>query len=99
MSNKKLIKLKGWSVVGDAGPVRLGRLSGEAYGHPRFDYGTPIVSTPIKDAQGRYITTVSGSLYYLEDACEEYLSWLVEIEYENFDPENPIRLRAMDRSN
>ncbi len=97
MSNKKLITLKKWSVIGDMGPAGLGRLAGEAYGHPRFVDGSPIATSPIKDAQGRYITTVSGSLYYLEDPCPEYLEWLEETKYENFDPENPIRLRSADK--
>lgn len=52
----------------------------------------PIKTSPIKEVNGRQITTLSGSVYILEDIDVDYLSWCIDnnIDY-NYD--NPIKIK------
>lgn len=58
----------------------------------RNDETFPIKTSPIKKADGRQITTLSGSVYILEDIDVDYLSWCIDnnIDY-NYD--NPIKIK------
>ena len=51
-----------------------------------------IITSSIVSAEGRLITTKSGSKYYLVDINKEYLSWMKNNGY-NFDRDNPIKLK------
>jgi len=50
-----------------------------------------IRTSPIKEINGKEITTETGSIYILEDMDQEYRTWLETNEID-WDPENPIRL-------
>lgn len=97
MSDKKI--LKEWAVVlsyknpflpPEANPICL---AGKVYGHPRFDDGHSVRTSPVIGANGREISTESGSVYLLEGSPEqEYLDYLQSIGKE-YDADNPIKTR------
>lgn len=95
-----MITLKNWSVVEIADPYLAPEchrkyLIGEVYGHPnsdRFYDGKGIQTSSMMKAEGRRITTESGTVYNLEDAHPDFLSHLKSIAWE-FDPENPIIIK------
>jgi hypothetical protein len=51
-----------------------------------------IRTSHIVEANGREITTSSGSVYILEDMDPDYRAWLEEHDLE-FDPENPVQFK------
>lgn len=51
-----------------------------------------IRTSPIKEINGKEITTESGSVYILEDMSQEYREWL-EANNIDWDPENPIHFK------
>jgi len=78
-----------WSVVGDlwkAPEIRNIRLCGYRNQEERR-----VVTSSVKETNGRTITTESGSVYILEDIDPDYLAFLRESGIE-YDPENPIRI-------
>jgi len=104
----KTVKLENWAVcflpqdafgAAAAGGTIPGRLTGEVFGHPRFDDGNPITSTPITEAEGRLITTKSGTVYELGKAKEDYVEFTHNIpgkEDWDFDGDTPVVLRDKD---
>lgn len=54
----------------------------------RDDENFPVKTTPIVSANGREITTYSGSVYILEDIDHDYLMWCNNnnIVYDYFNP-------------
>lgn len=88
----KKYSLYKWSVVLDDDPFRAPEINpGRLFGFR--DQETKTVRTsPIVSANGREITTLSGSVYVLEDIDPEYLSWL-EDNGLTYDPVNPIKFR------
>lgn len=51
----------------------------------------PVKTTPIKEVNGREITTLTGSVYILEDIDVDYLSWCIDNNIE-YDYDNPIKI-------
>jgi hypothetical protein len=67
-------------------------LFGEVHGHPREPDGTRVKTSPIVAADGRRITTASGSTYELVgEPHEAYRAWLVEHGRE-YDADEPIKV-------
>ena len=72
--------LQNWECLG-SGPyvapeLRVIRLVGYVYGHPSRPDGHKIQTTRIVDAQGRIITTRSGTQYRLGRISPAYRRWL-----------------------
>jgi len=79
-----------WSVVGDffkAPEAQRIRLSGFRNQDERR-----VTTSAVELVEGRRITTVSGSIYILEDIDPDYLNWMVDNNYP-YDPENPIKVK------
>ncbi|GAF70947.1 unnamed protein product [marine sediment metagenome] len=82
----KPILLKNWCVVPlnvdkYTPPELIGQaLSGDVYGHPTRAEGEAIVTSQIRQAEGRLVTTNSGTVYELGDIDAEYLQWCIETE-------------------
>jgi hypothetical protein len=82
---KDPIRLEGWStgfVEADVNPYMAPelyplRLSGKAYGHPRFEDGSIITTTPVVefDHGSRTARTRSGSTYLLGDPEPKFVKW------------------------
>lgn len=77
------IILENWSTVsgGDeytAPECRTLNLHGEVYGHPRFEDGKVIVSSEISKINCRFVTTRSGSLYWLGKPDPNFVKWCEE---------------------
>jgi hypothetical protein len=51
-----------------------------------------VITSTIKEVNGREITTETGSKYLLEDIDPEYLSWM-DAEGLVYDPINPIKVK------
>lgn len=67
-------------------------LGGKVYGHPKFEDGKEVRTSPVVSVKGREITTGSGSVYLLEGPPrKEYLEWLNEQKI-TIDSDNPIRM-------
>lgn len=90
-------KLKNWGVVSlmdeyQAPELSAARLKGNVYGDGRFLEGEEIVTSPIACADGRNITTRTGTVYYLEGAPDPaYLSYTSKCGHQ-YDPEKPIKI-------
>lgn len=66
------------------------RLSGLAYGHPRFAAGHAVTTSQVIAVDGRRVTTESGRVYLLEGEPEAaYLAWLAE-QGRAYNAERPI---------
>lgn len=88
--------LRNWSTVID-NPYRAPEagsnicLHGNVYGHPRFEDGTEVTTSRVKESEGRVVQTMSGSEYVLEgEPDQEFVDQLEKIGY-TFDPNNPIK--------
>ena len=101
-----MYKLKNWgctpslsSIISTAPPETWKiKLHGEVYNHHRFDDGSSITTSNIESANGKEITTVSGSVYYLDGPPDEtYLKYL-EGEGLSFDENEPVMLIKDGRS-
>lgn len=57
----------------------------------RAEDGKRVVTSPIRQANGRAIETASGSVYVLEDASQDYVAYLTSIG-RILDVENPIKI-------
>ena len=69
-----MLRLEQWSVVRKpyATPESGGHLHGRAYGHPRFDDGEWVTTSPITAVEGGIATTLSGSQYELGEVDPQY---------------------------
>jgi len=96
MANRP-VTLKNWSVKArasgyEAPELMKTHLSGNAYGHERFEDGKVVYTTSIVTVEGRKITTRSGSVYLLDGPPDpSYLAFLEEIGYP-YNSENPIKV-------
>jgi hypothetical protein len=80
-----------WGVIGEdykAPELRMIRLVGF-----RNQEEKRISTSYVDHVDGRVITTISGSVYILDDIDPEYLEWLIgnKIEY---DPDHPIKYKS-----
>lgn len=96
-----IYKIKNWAVVDGfygsdpykAPEQRVPCLKGEVYGHPKFEDGTIVVTTPIVKSEGTWVGTKSGTTYDLSGEPEAgWLEYLDLIGFK-FDPENPVSFK------
>jgi hypothetical protein len=72
------MRLENWSVVFSetdpylAPELQKIALHGNVYGHPRFDDGSSVTTSTIKELRGELIITNSGSEYELGEVDPEY---------------------------
>lgn len=67
-------------------------LAGYVTNHPRISNGKLVETSSIVEANGRFITTSSGSIYYLDgNPDQKYLDWMKEQNYP-FNSEDPIKI-------
>ena len=90
------MKLNNWSVVYSGSPyqapeLRSMRLHGIVDNHPRLGKDQCVTTSTIVKAEGRTITTHSGSVYELGDIDPEYASYL-KVNKIELDEENPIKI-------
>lgn len=94
------IKLENWAVYCpdpyQAPEIRRDCLIGHVYDDPRGrEDGKSVVTSYIVAANGKEITTYSGTVYVLGKPADEYLTWTKEHDID-FDPENPITFKSYD---
>ena len=88
-------RIENWSFVfkGDDAymPPELSKqaLHGEVYGHHRCEDGKSVLTSSVVHADGRKITTSSGTVYELGKPHEEYSRWCEE-RGRPIDPDNPF---------
>ena len=90
-----MARLEEWSVISQDpyAPPEWGiSLRGKVYGHDRFPDGEPVRTSPIVKAEGRNITTRSGSSYELGEPEASYRAWLKASLGRELDEEQPIRM-------
>lgn len=90
-----MIKLENWSVRGDSSPYvapeqRTLILRGEVYGHPRFEDGEVIWTSPIVSVDCRIIAT-KNSVYELGGVEQVFLRWCSENGHHIPIGDNPIK--------
>lgn len=83
-----------WSVQVRQGETHLppnqsGRLGGRVYGHPDFPDGSFVTTSRVMSAEGRQVTTESGTVYRLGEPSKDYLRWLKDNNL-SYDPEHPV---------
>jgi len=76
-----MVKLEDWSVTAIGGPYTAPELwrealYGKVYGHPKFNNGDKVRTSPIKKVDGRMITTASGTVYKIGKISPIYRKWL-----------------------
>jgi len=91
-----MIKIQNWSTCCSEKDkimhpsLRPLRLHGKVYGHPKFEDGKEVTTGPVVNAEGRVITTSSGSVYKLGSIEPEYREWL-KTDTPDWDWKNPIK--------
>lgn len=95
------VRLENWAVHLDQGGYRapetcMRYLSGEVFGHPRFEEGKKVstghlVGFPFMDDDHWFVKT-RRTVYQLGKPSPEYLAWLDENGH-TFDPNEPIKAR------
>jgi len=89
-------ELHNWSIVGItpyAAPEQGSCLAGQIFLHPQFTDGDKIQTSRITAADGRTITTESGSIYQLVgDPDPGYVQYCDETN-KPLDLENPIQFK------
>lgn len=87
------IRLHRWSVVSSCDdPFAAPELHQQCLLGIRDSDGKYVRTSPIAKAEGKEITTRSGTLYILEDMDPDFRLWLEEQEIQ-YDPENPITFK------
>jgi hypothetical protein len=96
------IKIREWAVVdpnanANTAPEQLvPRLQGRVYGHPQRPEGDLVVTSPIVAADGRIVTTRSGSVYELDGPPDPRYVAASKLLGFTIDEANPIRIQAME---
>lgn len=84
-ASKDPVRLENWSTVfvDDDNPyrapeLRVMRLHGEVYGHPRHEDGKIVITSRVVDLDlgGRMAKTKSGSAYSLGEPSERFVTYL-----------------------
>lgn len=96
----ELIRLENWCVTSRTidpykAPEQGAKcLGGNAYGHPRFEDGHPVTTSPIikVDPDTRQVTTKSGSVYVLGSIDPRYLEEYPDAENRFFAESNISKL-------
>jgi hypothetical protein len=91
-----MIKIDQWSVIKKGAdpymaPEQLSiQIEGISYGHPRFEDGIRVLTSPVVKVAGRVVKT-RNTEYLLGDVDPEYMDWYrLNCPNREFDPENPI---------
>jgi hypothetical protein len=95
MSDTVKIELWSTTVRGSAWitpELRETILQGYIYGHPKHDEGRRVHTSPIVKAEGRIVTTRSGTVYELGEPDPRWLRWLKANNLE-YNEDNPIKVR------
>ena len=71
------MKMENWAVVFTdheytAPELRVPKLGGNVYGHPRFEDGEEVVTSRIVSIENKKVLTESGSLYELGEINPNY---------------------------
>lgn len=64
-------------------------LYGRVYGHPKVEDGKEVRTSPIISHQGKYVTTQSGTVYFLEEPALVLLDQLARAGLQ-YNSENPL---------
>ncbi len=88
-----IVELRDWAYLEEGEAVI--RLSGRVFGDPRRADGKHITTTRIVKAEGRLITTRSGSAYRL-GAIEPWFRKHLDATRPLWDPDNPIEMGGID---
>jgi hypothetical protein len=67
-------------------------IRGKIYNHPNYEDGHEIITSSIASANGKIITTKSGSIYQLGKINKEFVKWMEDNKI-SFDPENPVTMK------
>ena len=93
-----MVKLEQWGVVYDAEwdgytPPEMRRtyLKGDVYGHHRKADGETVRTSHIVAAEGRTVTTASGTVYLLGETRAEYRAYVENELGRIIDEEQPVR--------
>ena len=96
-NSKPTVKLQNWYIGSDviwdpykAPEQRSYVLFGNVYGHPKFEDGEKIYSSPIVESNGRTIKT-KNTTYILGDIDVTYFLWCEEHNID-IDNDNPIKI-------
>ena len=86
-----------WSVIdcSKSDPYTAPELLRKQLAGVRDNEEKQVITSYIVKAEGRTITTYSGSVYILEEIAPEYLVWLRDNNI-NYDPENPVKVHNLD---
>jgi len=92
-----VVLLECWSVVEDddgymAPELRTKYLRGRVYGHRDKEDGTHVTTSRIVNANGRRVTTSSGSIYELGNPSAAYLEHL-HVNKIRYCEDEPVRVR------
>lgn len=94
MTDNSTTTLRNWMIIVGALDKSLNEykvyLFGNVINHPKHLNGKLVKTSRVIKADGRFITTKSGTIYYLDgEPSEEYLAWL---EFHNipYNSETPI---------
>lgn len=71
--------------------INLIVLVGVVYNHPKYEDGTPIKTSVIKESNGKYVKTINTT-YYLGNPDPNYLDWLDRVGL-TYDSENPVSIK------
>lgn len=96
------VRIENWS-TGTDNPYKAPEcmellLSGEVYGHQRFNEGSKITSSPIQSVDGRVVTT-QNTIYTLGEPSQVWIKWLEEHHPEKLplDEQEPIKVYAKQK--
>lgn len=64
-------------------------LFGTIFGHHRIKDGETVRVRNIANINGKYFTTIKGTLYHLDNPIQEFIAGIEKQGYV-FDPENPL---------
>lgn len=93
-----MIRIEDWKVAdpdwnGYTAPeLRIPRLCGRVFNHPRHPDGSWVKTTGLYQTVGRVVWTRSGSAYYLGSPDPEYVEWCHLNGY-TIDEENPLKFK------
>jgi hypothetical protein len=88
-------RIEEWAIVGDANPyqapeLRELRITGLVYGHPRFNDGQVVTTSPVRASAGHTVET-HNTTYNLGRMSEEYKKWCSSMGIE-VDASAPVKV-------
>jgi len=89
----RVYTLENWSTCTSCGPFSAPEVCTVRLQGHRVEDGQNVVTSAIKSAHGREVTTRSGSVYRLGKPDAEWIAWLAERGIP-FDPARPVKVRT-----